>query len=63
MISEVMDGIADSGIAGFSATTERFQLVDFSPTLIHSFKVLIMKTQGEGDDLSFVTRNIDQFSP
>ena len=62
MISEVMDGTADSGVAGFSATTERFQLVDFSPTLINSFKVLMMKTQGEGDGLSFVTRKKLQFS-
>ena len=62
MISEVMDGTADSGLAGFSATTERFQLVDFSPTLINSFKVLMMKTQGEGDGLSFVTRKKYQIS-
>ena len=56
MMAEVMDGTVDSSVAGFSTNVERFELVDFSPTLVSSIMVLVMKTPGQGDGLSFVTR-------
>ena len=43
MIREVQDGIVDASIAGFSATQERFEVVDFSQGLFPYLQTLIIK--------------------
>ena len=56
MLSEVSSGYVDASIGGFSTSLERFQLVEFSQTLVKSFLTIITKTPAKSDKVSYITR-------
>ena len=56
MVAEVMSGYADTSIGVISTTVERFELVDFSQSLVISKLTIIAKTPAKSDEVSYVTR-------
>ena len=62
MVAEVMSGYADTSIGVISATVERFELVDFSQSLVISKLTIIAKTPAKSDEVSYVTRK-EHFLP
>ena len=56
MLSEVSSGYVDASIGGFSTSLERFQLVEFSQSLVTSTLTIITKTPAKSDKVSYITR-------
>ena len=56
MLSEVSSGYVDASIGGFSTSLERFQLVEFSQSLVSSTLTIMTKTPAKSDKVSYVTR-------
>ena len=56
MLSEVSNGYVDASIGGFSTSLERFQLVEFSQSLVSSTLTIITKTPAKSDQVSYITR-------
>ena len=58
MLSEVSSGYVDASIGGFSTSLERFQLVEFSQSLVTSTLTIITKTPAKSDKVSYITRKL-----
>ena len=56
MLSEVSSGYVDASIGGFSTSLERFQLVEFSQSLVRSTLTIMTKTPAKSDKVSYITR-------
>ena len=62
MLAEVSSGYVDASISGFSTSLERFQLVEFSQSLVSSRLSIISKTPEKSDQVSYITRKIDKIN-
>ena len=62
MLAEVSSGYVDASIGGFSTSLERFQLVEFSQSLVSSRLSIITKTPEKSDQVSYITRKIDKIN-
>ena len=60
MLAEVSSGYVDASIGGFSTSLERFQLVEFSQSLVSSRLSIITKTPEKSDQVSYITRKIEK---
>ena len=60
MLAEVSSGYVDASIGGFSTSLERFQLVEFSQSLVSSRLSIIAKTPEKSDQVSYITRKMDK---
>ena len=60
MLAEVNDGSVDASIGGFSTSLERFELVEFSQSLVTAIIALTMKTPDKSDQVSYSSRKISR---
>ena len=61
MLAEVKDGYVDASIGGFSTNLERFELVEFSQSLVTAIIALTMKTPDKSDQVSHSSRKNSRF--